>query len=178
MTDEVPASPGGLVFQTLVKEALTHEFERRKNLESKGAVLLAASGSLVTVILGLTLLVLGREFVLASREAILRLCVALVLFVLSATAAIVVQTFAFKYDVVKQDDLDKIVKDNDYWFSTENRATRDSVGINVKTIRSLRKGNAIKARFLLSGLIFQLVAIGFLAWAIGIELWIRLQTLQ
>ena len=174
VTEEVPASPGGLVFQSLVKDALAHEFERRKSLESKGAVLLTASGSMVTLILGLTLLVLGKDFVLANRDAVKALCAALVAFVVSATAAIVVQAFAFKYDVVKQDDLDKIVKDNGYWFSTENRATRDSVGISVETIRSLRKGNRIKAWFLLCSLGSQLLAIALLSWAIAIELWGRL----
>jgi len=132
---------------------------------------------MVTLILGLTLLVLGKDFVLGSRGAIVTLCSALVAFVLSATAAIVVQAFAFKYDVVKQDDLDKMVSDDTYWFSTEDRATRDSVGICVKTIKSLRKANAIKAWFLLSGLTFQLIAIVLLSWAIGVELWSRLQVL-
>jgi hypothetical protein len=163
-----------LVFQGLVNDALDHEYERRKNLEGKGAVLLTSSGTMVTLILGLTLLVFGKDFVLASHGAIAALCAALVAFVLSATAAIVVQAFAFRYDVVKQDDLDKIVNDDAYWFSTENRATRDSVDISVKTIHSLRKANRIKAWFLLSSLTFQLLAIGLLSWAIGVELWGRL----
>jgi hypothetical protein len=178
VTTEVPASPGGLVFQALVKDALAHEFERRKSLESKGAVLLTASGTMVTLILGLTLLVLGKDFALASRSAIATLCAALAAFVLSAIAAIAVQAFAFKYDVVKQDDLDRIATDDTYWFSTEDRATRDSVDISVRTIKSMRKGNRSKAWVLSSGLVFQVIAIGLLSWTIGAELWSRIQIAQ
>jgi hypothetical protein len=174
VTDEASVSPGGQIFQEFVKDALAHEFERRKNLEGRGAVLLTSSGTMVTIILGLTVLITGKDFVFVSRCAVVLLCIALVAFVLSATAAIIVQAWAFKYDLVDQDDLDKLVE-NEYWDSTANIAARDTVDLHVRTIRSLRKGSRIKSSFLITSLVIQLIAIVLLSTAIGDELVRRIQ---
>jgi hypothetical protein len=174
VTDRADISPGGAVFQGLVEDALAHEFERRKSLESRGAVLLASSGTMVTIVLGLTVLITGKDAVFADRRAVLLLCAALIPFVLSAVAAIFVQSFAFKYDVIKQADLDKIVEDEDYWNSPADIAARESADIQVKSIRSLRSGNAWKARFVLGSFFLQMAAIALMASAIGSELVSRL----
>lgn len=178
MTEEHPVSAGGLVFQSLAKDVLDHEFGRRKNLEARGAVLLAASSTMTTIVLALTVLVGGDDFVLINCYAAVTMCAALAAFVLSATAAIFVQVFAFKYDVIDQDGLDKIVNDDDYWYSSANTAVRDSVDLTVRTIRSLRKGSRMKSLILMVGLGFQLCAIGLLSGAIGAELVSRLQAGQ
>lgn len=53
-------SPAGKVWQSMVSDLLAAEFDRRKTLAGRGATLLTASASLVTLIFGLTVIVTGK----------------------------------------------------------------------------------------------------------------------
>ncbi|BBY88458.1 hypothetical protein [Mycolicibacterium tokaiense] len=167
--------PGALVYQALVRDALAAEYERRKGLENRGAVLLTSSGTMVTIIFGLTVFITGKDFVFVNRSAVELVCQSLIPFVLSAVLAIFVQAFLPKYEVIKSEDLVKLVRDDKYWTSSAEDATRESVDLQVKTTCSLRKGNGFKAFCVLTSFGLQLVAIAMVSGAVAMELMCRLQ---
>jgi hypothetical protein len=65
-----PISPAGAVYQAMVDSLLKAEYERRKTLEGRGATLLTASASMLTLIFALTVFVTGKDHVFANRCAV------------------------------------------------------------------------------------------------------------
>ncbi|MGV0041665.1 hypothetical protein [Mycobacterium colombiense] len=167
-------SEAGVIYQGTVAGLLAAEFERRKTLEARGATLLTSCASLLALIFGLTVLVTGKDAVFANHLAVLVLCAALVLFVLAATIAMMVQTHLHKYDVVSCDYLETLAKSDQQWSQSADHAVRADVSQKVRTLCSLRGGNNTKARWVVVGLRVQITAIAFLAASLGLELYSRL----
>ncbi len=173
--DPDPVAPAGKVWQSMVSDLLAAEFDRRKTLEGRGATLLTASVSLVTLIFGLTVIVTGKDHVFANRYAVFTLLAALVAFVISAVIAIVVQTRGFDYDVVKRKSLKQLTDPNaPFWAKSADDAVRADVSQHVKTICSLRDGNDTMATRVTWSLRFQLLAIVLLSVSVGLELHARI----
>jgi hypothetical protein len=107
-----PVSGAGKVWQAMVSDLLADEFDRRKTLEGRGATLMTASVSLVTLIFALTVILTGKDHVFANRYAVYFLLAALISFVISAVIAIVVQTRGFNYDVIKRQTLERLTDPN------------------------------------------------------------------
>ena len=167
-------SPAGKIYQSMVSDHLAAEFDRRKTLEGRGATLLTASVSLVTLIFGLTVIVTGKDHVFANRYAVFTLLAALVAFVISAVIAIVVQTRGFSYKVIDHESLKKLAGTNEAWAQTADHAVRADVSQHVRTICSLRDGNDAMATRVTWSLRFQLLAIALLSASVGLELYVRI----
>ncbi|MCV7423812.1 hypothetical protein H7K45_24970 [Mycobacterium yunnanensis] len=168
-----PVSPAGQLYLAMASELLTAEFDRRKTLESRGSALLTSSGTLLTLIFGLTVIVTGKDHVYADRCSVILLLAALVAFVLSAVIAIFVQTYGFRYAVLSQDGLRSLPRDDAEWARRADDATRAMLSKKVSTICSLRNGNNTKATLVAFSLGFQVVAIALLSASVGFELWGR-----
>jgi hypothetical protein len=167
-----PVSPAGKVWQSMVSDLLAAEFDRRKTLEGRGATLMTASVSLVTLIFALTVILTGKDHVFANRYAVYFLLAALVSFVISAVIAIVVQTRGFNYDVIKRQTLKRLTDPNaPFWDMSTADAVRADVSQHVKTICSLRDGNDSMATRLTWSLRAQLAAIILLSVSIALELY-------
>ena len=164
----------GDVFDTMVGAVLGAEYERRKTLDGRGAILVATSASMLTLVLGLTVIVTGKELVLHSSTAVAFLILALVLFVVAAMTATVVQTYGFRYSVPDRGLLRALTADEN-WARTADDARRMWVSRQVDTIVTLRQGNDIRANLLSFGLMVQMVAVVMLGAAVVIELHARLR---
>jgi hypothetical protein len=167
-------SPAAKIYQSMASDLLAAEFERRKTLEGRGATLLTASASLVTLIFGLTVVVTGKDHVFANHTAVILLCLALVPFVLSALIALAVQTYGFKYQVIDRKSLDKLAETHEFWVRSADYAVRDDVSQQVKTISTLRGGNDTMAALVLVSLAFEVLATILLSISVGLELYTRL----
>jgi hypothetical protein len=173
--DPDTVSPAGKVWQSMVSDLLVAEFDRRKTLDGRGATLLTASVSLVTLIFGLTVIVTGKDPVFANHYAVLTLLAALVAFVVSAVIAIVVQTRGFSYDVVKCKSLKQLTDPNaPFWALSADDAVRHDVSQHVKTICSLRDSNNVKAKLVTASLVFQVLAVFLLSVSLGFDLYPRI----
>lgn len=169
-------SAAGKIYQAAVTAMLAAEFERRKTLEARGATLTTGSTSLVALIFGLTVLVTGKDSVLTSHWAVYVLLAGLLFFVVAAVIGIFVQMYLHKYDVPDCEYLDTLAGTDEEWARTADHAVRTDVSQKVRTLCSLRDGNASKAKLILAGLVVQIVAIAFLAVSLGVELYDRLTT--
>lgn len=165
-----PISPAGKVYDGMIENLLTAEFDRRKTLEGRGATLMAASGTMLTLIFGLTVIVTGKDPVFKSGCAVDLLLAALAAFVVSAVTAIFVQTYGFKYQTASRDFLREVVENNDNWARRADDAARMWAVRRVNTITSLREGNNAKACLVTASLWAQVVAIGLLSASVGVEL--------
>lgn len=160
------------VYVEMIRSLMSAEFDRRKGIEARGAVILTASATLLTLIFGLTVLVTGKDHVFANHDALVFLLFALVSFIISAVLAIIVQGYAFKYTVTGLKTL-KALTSNAFWLLDHDTATRMWVQRQVNTTLSLRAGNDVKATLVLVALGWQVVAIVLLAVSVGLELWGR-----
>jgi hypothetical protein len=158
----------------MIESLVTAEFDRRKTLEGRGATLLTASGTMLTLIFGLTVLVTGKDAVFADRCAVDLLIAALAAFVVSAVVAIFVQTYGFKYRTPSREFLREVVDDNDNWGRRADDAARMWARRRVNTIASLREGNNTKAVLVAVSLWSQVIAIALLSGSVGLELHHRL----
>jgi hypothetical protein len=168
------ASPTVKVYQAMFSALLAGEFDRRKTLGGRGATLMTASATLVTLIFGLTVIVTGKDHVFANHAAVIFLCGSIGPFALSALFALVVQVYGFPYQVIDRDDLDRLRTDEDFWARSVDHAVRDDVSQQIKTICSLRRGNDKMAVLVRISLLFEFIAILALSAAVGFELYARL----
>jgi hypothetical protein len=169
-----PISPAGLIYQAITDKLLAAEFDRRKALEGRGATLLTSSGTMLTLIFGLTVLVTGKDAVFHSRWAIYFLIAAMIAFLVSAMLAIVVQAHGFEYQVMSDDALKSLSRDHTEWGRRADDATRAWVSKQASTICTLRTGNNAKATQIAWSLWFQVSAVALLSISVGIELFGRL----
>ncbi|WP_418003518.1 hypothetical protein ACNO8X_27185 [Mycobacterium sp. PDNC021] len=165
------ASTAGEVYASLVESALKSEEDRRKAIEGRAGAILTTSSTMLALILGLTVIVTGKDYVYKNHWSLVLLLVALVAFVMSAGLAIVVQAFGFKYKVISAATLSNLTDDVN-WHRTPD-ARRMWVTRQVATTQSVRTGNNTKATLAIWSLAFELAAIAMLALAVGVELHTR-----
>ncbi|AHC27811.1 MULTISPECIES: hypothetical protein [Mycobacteriaceae] len=171
-----PVSPAGRIYLAITDKLLTAEFDRRKAFESRAAALLGSSGTMLTLIFGITVLVTGdgKDAVYQSAAAVGVLIAAMAAFLLSAVLAIVVQAHGFEYDVLSNESLTSLARDDTEWARRADDATRAWVGIQASTICTMRKGNRTKAAQVAWSLWIQVVAVTLLSASVGAELVSRL----
>ena len=168
-SDENEISPGGKVYQAMVADLLVAEYERRSKMEARGSTIVTASASLLTVIVGLTVIVTGKDYVFSSGWAISAVMLALFAFIVSAVLGIVVQTYSRAYWTISNESLDQLTTDS-FWGRSANHAARDDVSQRVTTICTLRSANERTAKLVTVSLAFQVAAIFLLSLAVGFEL--------
>ncbi len=172
-------SPAGKVYQASVTAMLAAEFERRKTLEARGTTLLTSSTSVTAIIFALTVLVTGRDAVLANRWAGYVLIASLAAFVAAAVYGILIQAKLQPYEVANREYLLTLTTE-ELWSQPADDAVRSDVAQKVRTLGGpngdggLRAANDTKARWVDAGVRWQLGAVGLLALAMGLELWTRM----
>lgn len=162
-------SAAGDVYGGHVESLLAAEYDRRKTLESRGAAIVTTSSSILTLILGLTVVITGKDYSFSSTAALGLLIASLVTFVGSAIVAILVQNYGMKYTVTGAQTLEAMVQ-NEAWNRDAEDAKRMCLKRQINTVISLRSGNNRKALLALWSLGLQVGAIAILALALTVEL--------
>jgi hypothetical protein len=160
----VAQESGRAVWDDFLKDELASEEARRASFEQRGTSVITVSGALVTLLFGLSALATKAEptYRLTS-DARTYLYVALALFVVSALLAIATN-LPLLYAAVDESDaqaiIDKYLEDSVADAETRIAATRANL------LPSYRKGNGLKAFFLLGAVGTQAFAVFFVGLAI------------
>jgi hypothetical protein len=148
----------GKQYTAFVEAELKAEYERRGSVNARAASALTASTGLVTLVLGVFAVFVGKDFVLTgcARGA---LAVALVFLLLGAASAVIAGV-PWRSKVPSPQYLQMLL--DDYWETTETAARNITADFNVAVIRKLRAGTEIKFKFLIASSVCQLIATGAL----------------
>jgi hypothetical protein len=153
----------------MVGSLLAAEYDRRTKMEARGSTLVTASATLLTVILGLTALIAGKDHVFTNGLAVVFLIAALFAFVVSAILGLVVGTLPLPYTTVGRATLGQLTND-EFWNMSADDALREDVYQLGETIQSLRAGNERIAKRVTASLICQVAAAVLLTVSVSIEL--------
>lgn len=153
----------------MVGSLLDAEYDRRTKMEARGSTLVTASATLLTVILGVTALVTGKDHILTNGLAVVFLIAALIAFVVSAILGLVVGTLPLPYTTVGRATLGQLT-DDEFWNLSADDALREDVYQLGVTIQSLRAGNERIAKRVMASLICQIAAAVLLTVSVSIDL--------
>ncbi|MEU8185866.1 hypothetical protein [Micromonospora carbonacea] len=150
-------SDQGKTYGSFIEAELAAERDRRNRFDDRGVSLVKTSGSLVTLLAAVVaFLRTGREYQF-PRDAVGPLMLALTFLTIAAMAGIVT-SLNRAYEVPNPPTLRKLLEER--WAVDSEVSARNFVGeMQVHIIHSLRKGSNWKAKFLLTGLIAQVVAL-------------------
>jgi hypothetical protein len=159
---------GGTVYAAYIKEQLAAQDARKASIETRGISVITTSGALVSLLFGLVGLLTGAEHYELPDGAHPWLYAAMIAFVIAAVAGIVTNVPVF-YSGVKTSDLQKAVKGS-IWGDTPDDAERRVAATNVKVLATAKSRNTFKGFVLLAAIVFEVLAVLFLALAIRVIL--------
>ena len=159
----------GETYSDHVRKLLDTEYDRRRVLEARGDSIIKTSSGVVALFFALTIFISGRNYKFTNHwNSIWFLVAALIAFIVSATIAIYVQTWALAYTVTGQQTLEKMTQE--FWDKPPDEAQRICLQREINTTLSLRAGNDKKVAAAQYGVIFQVIAIIFLSYSLVCEL--------
>jgi hypothetical protein len=154
----------------LVKEQLTEERARKASLEQRGIAVITSSGTLVTLLFGLTALATKAQNYQLPAPADIALAAAAVLFVLAALMGIAVN-WAFYYIEVEPDGLRGLQDEN--WAGDEGDAAKAVTAAWTDIIDDARSNNARKGKLLRGAMLVEAGGLTAVLAAVAIVLGIR-----
>lgn len=131
--------PVGEFLAPLAKEQLQNERQTRSSLVQRASLVITTSGTLVTLLLGAAALVTKSQSFTAPCYVLIEVTVAVVLFVLAALVALVVN-WPWSQRVVKVDFLKRPTYEDD-WEQPSLAIRRDAHDDVVSALESYRKTN-------------------------------------
>lgn len=152
-------------YAKFIEAELKAEHDRRTALDARAATVATSSSAFIALSGALTVLATGKDYAFTGQGA-RGVLLTLASFLVSAAFALVASG-SRTYAVATADTLDAMLG-ADHWTDDEATARLAVSVANVKTIRSLRRGNNRKAGLLVIAHVFQVLAVaGFivtLAW--------------
>lgn len=147
----------GKQYAAFIDAQLKAEYDRRDSVNSRAGSALTGAAGLVTVVLAVFAVFLGKDPVLTGFAKIsLGAAVILLLF---AAAAAVMASYPWAINTAEPDSLRSLIEDNQWWGGTETSARNITSGMNLDTIKELRRGTSIKFFFLMAALALQVLAV-------------------
>jgi hypothetical protein len=150
----------------LVKEQLAEERARKSSIEQRGLAVITTSGTLVTILFGLTAITTGVEGYQLPDPARVMITVAAGLFVAAAFLAISTN-WAFDYVEVEPEGLLGVIDED--WSADEAPAAKVVAKAWVDIVEDARKKNTWKGQLLRAAMITEagaLVAVALAALVI------------
>jgi hypothetical protein len=159
----------GAAYGQLIADQLTQERSRKTSLESRGVTVITTSGTLVTLLFGLTAgLTAASGFKLPSG-AKLPLLLALIAFVIAAGFGILTN-MPLRYQEATPEGLGKLVNAK-YWTAPATTGELGVAAAQVALLSAARSADNLKVRLLIVAISAELLAVAFLAWAVAVILW-------
>ena len=156
----------GDAYGRLINDQLSQERQRKTSLESRGITVITTSSALATLLFALTAGLTSAKTFKLPEAAKLPLILALAAFVFSASFGLIVN-IPLKYREVAARALERVRKPN-YWSARAQIGQLRVAEAQITILAAARAANRIKVALLLSAISFELAAVIFLAWAIGI----------
>jgi hypothetical protein len=159
----------GPEWAAFVREQLEEERNRKESLERRGISVVTTSSFLLTVLLGLSSLVLARNDTLGD-SAIAWMTAALVLFLIAVILG-ALTNWVRSYEEVKVSELQEHFQEGStIWKATAETGFRRTTTARINVLADARKKNDFKAWLLKGALLNQVVAAGSVAVAVNLVL--------
>lgn len=169
MTEPVdpPSRPSGSeTYSAFIKEQLEEEEARKLSLEQRAQWVITTSGTLVTLLLALGTVVLGKEAALSTTAKVF-LYAALACFVLAAGTAILTNA-PMLYYTVRPEALQDAVRDK--WQDPFSVAEQRVAATRANLLQTAKRLNGYKVYALISAMGFEVLAVIFIAVSVGIAI--------
>jgi hypothetical protein len=153
-----PVSDQGNQYTSFIEAERKAENDRRESVNTRAASALTGATGLVTLVLAVFAVLVGRQFTLSGWAKVY--LVAALLALLASAISAVCAGLPWRYKMVSAETLDGML--NTHWGDSEVTARGVIAYCNAVVVKSLRTGNAIKARFLIGAGVFQLIAVAAL----------------
>jgi hypothetical protein len=147
-----------------IEAQLVREDERKKSFESRGVTVITSSSTLATLLLGLIAIATrsSQTFTLPS-DAEEPLALALIAFTFAALLALFTN-IPWSVDEADPDGLARVM-DSDAWIEGEGEAIRSVAANRLAVLRGASSANTKKGWALVAAMLFEAIAVAFLAWA-------------
>jgi hypothetical protein len=159
----------GAAYGQLISDQLTQERSRKTSLEARGVTVITTSGTLVTLLFGLTAGLTAVSGFKLPGGAKLPLLLALIAFVVAAGFGIVTN-MPLRYQEVTPQGLAKLVNAR-FWTAPPTVGELRVAAAQVALLSAARSANNLKVRLLIVAIAAELLAVAFLAWAVAAILW-------
>jgi membrane protein YqaA with SNARE-associated domain len=155
---------GGVKYGEFIKELLEEEDARKVSFEQRGAAIITASGTLVSLLFALAALVTKVEDYVLPGQARQRLWWAALLFVVAAVLGILTN-FPLLYTAPNLDEVRAALRDK---FEDSVQVAEQRVGgTRLKLIMESEHLNKVKGWLLSAALLSQIGGIVCVAWAVS-----------
>ena len=162
----MPDTNAGEAYGRLIEDQLNQERERKVSFENRGVTVINTSSALATLLFALTAsLTLAAKFKL-PEPARLPLLLALGAFVFAAVCGLVTN-MPMPYGTPTADSMEKLCT-SDYWDAPATTGQLRLADTQIEELRRSQKANDRKAIFLVAAVGCEILATGFLAWAVGV----------
>lgn len=158
----------GAVAAAFIGEELAGESSRKSSLESRAIAVITSSGTLVTLLLGLTALVTRSSSFALDRPERWLLSVSALLFVASAALGIVASA-PFRYLLVDPKSLTSTLAPN-LWSTDGSVLQREFTAVRLAQLEDARSHNESRAAMLVGALVVQVLAVLLTAAAVAVVL--------
>lgn len=152
----------------VIAQLIAKEMERSQamtvSLQTRGLAVISSSGTLVTLLFGLSALATNVDAFVLSSATRIPLIFAAILLVLAAVAGIMTNAPRQRH-AVGLDTLAPLL-DDEMWSADAKRALQATARTQLTIAKAARAANQRMARFLLSGIILEIAGVGCVTWAI------------
>jgi hypothetical protein len=165
MTDPGPAEEvAGPVIAQLIAKEVERTQATTASLQSRGLAVISSSGTLVTLLFGLSALATrGTDFTLTTATKV-PLVLAAVLLVLAAVAGIATNAPRQKH-AIGLDGLAPLL-DDERWSAAAKQALQATARSQLTIAKVARGANRTMARFLLAGIVLEIAGVACITWAV------------
>ena len=154
-------SERGKQYAAFIEAELKAETDRRDSVNTRAATALTSAAGLVTLVLAVFAVLLGKDFRLAGLTGWAKAYLAVALFALLGSAiCAVVAGRPWRIKLTKPKTLYMMI--NEHWNDSEEDARNNIAYANVEVIASLRPGTNIKYKFLIAAGVCQIIAVAAL----------------
>lgn len=162
----MPDANAGDAYSRLIEDQVGQERERKTSLEGRGITVITTSSALATLLFALTVRLTSASKFRLPEGARLPLILTLSAFVVAAGLGLAAN-IPLKYREPTAAGLGKLLNQN-YWTAPALIGQLRAMQVQISSLEAARSANRLKVIFLLSAIGFELCAIVFLAWAIGL----------
>lgn len=160
--------PSGEVAGPVIAQLITSEVERAQaatvSLQSRGLAVISSSGTLVTLLFGLSALATNVEGFTLSGWTKLPLIVAASFLVLAAIAGIATNAPRQRH-ALGLEQLGPLL-DDEMWSARAREALQATARAQLAIAKAARVANGRMARFLLVGIVLEIAGVASIAWAV------------
>jgi hypothetical protein len=165
-TDDAAA---GVAYGQLIADQLTEERARKSSLEARGVTVITTSGTLATLLFGLTAGLTAVTSFKLPADAKLPLLLTVIAFVIAAMCGLATNLPLIYWEPTPK-GLAKLI-DSRYWTAQATVGQLRVAAAQVTILSAARAANNIKVRLLIAAAAAELLAVVFLTWAVAIILY-------